>query len=221
MKIVRMVAFVLLVATLPACKIVKNDSLAKKSGGEQDISSSSASTFDPKAYVAEIWDSKVLPYIDKRAADIGVVFGGLKDSPDETSKKYGYKLGEEGTYYNFAVKGTVKILRVDTESRNGIAYGDMKPYDGKEDFALQIGPVLKGVAIRDILDFISLDSFANQVEFARLGSEFNAKVRDAVIGSMDPASMVGATFDMTAAFTLDGASDLPVLTPVRLSKAGK
>jgi predicted lipoprotein len=198
-----------------ACTIVKHESQEKQSTKELEIYFSD-SGFDPKAYVESIWEGKVLPCIDKRAADITEVLSALKASEAEASKKYGYRIGYEGTFYNFAVKGKVKILRVNTESRNGLAYADVVPFDGKEDVLVQIGPVFKGTSIRDMLDFISLNSFANQVEFARLASELNARVREKVIGPIDPATMVGKIYSMTAVFTLDGTSALPLLTPVVL-----
>ena len=216
MKYFRVGLFLLIVLTIiPACTIVKHESQEKQSTGELEIYFSD-SGFDPRAYVASIWEEKVLPCIDKRAADIAEVLSALKASEGEASKKYGYRLGNEGTFYNFAVKGKVKILHVNTESRNGLAYVDVAPFDGKEDCLIQIGPVFKGTSIRDMLDFISLNSFANQVEFARLASELNARVREKVIGPIDPAAMAGKMYSMTAVFTLDGTSALPLLTPVVL-----
>lgn len=221
MRQLKICAVLLLAVTLiPACKIVKHDSQAKKGSGELEIFFSN-SGFDPQAYVAGIWESKAIPCVEKRAGDIAEVLKALKASEDDASKKYGYRVGDEGSFYNFAVKGKVKILRVDTESRNGLAYADVVPFDGKEDVIVQIGPVFKGSSVRDSLDFISLNSFENQVEFARLASALNAKVRDSVIGTTDPAGMVGKTYKITAVFTQDGASDLPTLTPVALAPEGK
>lgn len=214
----RMTACVIVLAILfpiTSCKIVKHDSQARKGDGELEIFFSD-SEFDPKSFVAENWEPKVLPNIEKRAADIGTVFGGLASDRTAASEKYGYRIGQEGTFFNFAVRGSVKILRVDTSSRNGLAYADIAPFDGTVDAIVQIGPVFKGSSIRDMLDFVSLNSFANQVEFARLAAALNAMVFERVIGPEEPASMEGKKFSTTAVFTDDGESALPVLTPVVL-----
>ncbi len=216
MKRVTLLAMAFCAFLFPSCKIVKNDTTAKQGAGELEIFFSN-SGFDPKAYVASIWDSKVLPYVGEKSGDMSEILSGIKSAKDATAKKYGYRVGDEGTFYNYAARGKVKITRVDTESRNGYAYGDLPPYDGKEDVSIQIGPVYKGSSIRDFLSFISLNNFENQVEFAKLAGELNAKVRDTVIGTTDPATMVGKTYEMTAVFTDDGSGELPVMTPVVLT----
>ncbi len=198
-----------------SCKIVKHESSPVKPAGDQEIFFSD-SGFDPEAYVDTIWDSKVLPCVKRMANDAETILSGLRSDPENTSAKYGYRIGDEGAFYNFAATGRIRILRVDTSSRNGIAYADLCPYDGEDDLILQIGPVFKGSSLRDVLDFISLNSFANQVEYARLGTALNAKVRENVVNTDDPSSFDGKEYTMLSVFTYNDALDLQVMTPVVL-----
>jgi len=199
---------------------VKHDTLTKNSEGKIDIFFAD-SGFNPKSYVQEIWDPKVMPYLENRAADISVVLEGIGKKDSAVFKEHGYKVGDEGSFYNFSVKGTIRVLRINTESRNGLAYIDVFPYDGKEDCILQIGPVFKGSSIRDMLDFISLNSFANQVEFAQLASELNYHVRDAVVKGIDFSAATGKTFALSAVFTYEETPDKITLTPVSIQSAGE
>lgn len=201
------------------CKIVKHDSQSRNKDKSIDIFFSD-SGFDPDAYVESIWEEQVIPYISNKAINISDLLNELKSSREATSKKYGYRVGDEGSFYNFSIKGRVKILRVNLESRNGLAYADVAPYDEQEDLVIQIGPVLKGSAIRDSLDFISLNSFENQVEYAKLASSLNIKVRDSVLGNLNLEELVYKEFDIVAVFKDENPSALPVLMPVIFSHEG-
>lgn len=220
MKKTSALLLLILVAAASSCKIVRHDTLAQNKKGNIEIFFAD-SGFDPKAYVKEIWDPKIMPYLAARSVDIALVLDGIKNGDSAVLKKYGYKVGDEGSFYNFSVKGKFRVLRVNTESRNGLAYVDAFPYDGKEDCILQIGPVFKGSSIRDVLDFISLNSFENQVEFAQLATELNYHVRDSIVKGIDFAAATGKVFDMTAVFTYGETADMITLTPVAMQSAGE
>lgn len=75
---------------------------------------------------------------------------------------------------------------------------------GKEDVVLQIGPIIRGNAIRDAASFINFDDFKNQVQFARLSKALNKK---AMTNFARPdSSWSGSTVDVLAAVTFKGAS---------------
>ena len=46
---------------------------------------------------------------------------------------------------------------------------------GPQQITLQIGPVVKGTAIRDSLPFFSFANVTNQIEFAQVGRAFNER----------------------------------------------
>ena len=67
------------------------------------------------------------------------------------------------------------IVAADTESRASTISVDATG-KGKTDAIVQIGPAMRGTAIRDALDFVSFGDFTNQIDFARFGKAFNTYV---------------------------------------------
>ena len=68
------------------------------------------------------------------------------------------------------VQGEGKVV-----ARGPLVLIDMPPYDGKADVAIPAGPVIRGTALRDALPFIEFSQFVNQLEYARVGNELNAR----------------------------------------------
>ena len=115
----------------------------------------------------------------------------------------------------------MKILSVSAES-NARAEADLEPYDGTADIVIQVGPIFKGTAIRDFLDFVKFEDFTNQVDFAKLANELNFKVRDDVVKRFDFKNndYAGEEFEIIGAATyLNGDTKL-VVPPVAMERAG-
>jgi predicted lipoprotein len=195
-----------------SCTVVKNDA-AKKS--ETSPYGFSIGTIDPKQYAGEIWDSMVAPRVEEMAVDFGILAPGLLANETETSEKYGYRLSDRN-FYNFAGKGTVRLLSIDTSSASGSAALDLAPFDGREDCRLRIGPVLQGYALRDIQSGISPNSFVNQVDWARLATELNNKVKETVLADLDFADKAGREAELLGVFTWEGRDKGITITPVRM-----
>jgi predicted lipoprotein len=92
----------------------------------------------------------------------------------------------------------------------------MYPFDGKEDCRLRIGPVLQGYALRDIQSGISPNSFVNQVDWARLATELNNKVKETVLAGVDFSTMAGKEAELLGVFTYEGSGTGITITPVRI-----
>lgn len=199
---------------LSSCTIRKHDETDTSKANDGIEIYFGNTDFDAKQYVQEIWDAQVLPYIQHMAEPLDVLMADLESDAAKASDAYGYRVGEEGTFYNFAVEARVSIVAINQESRNGLMYVDAYPYSGEKEYVIQIGPVFKGTSIRDILDFISLNDFENQVEFARLANELNFTVRDEVLGDVSFEDLIGSEVDVTAVFTFDPANKEHVMTPV-------
>jgi predicted lipoprotein len=196
-----------------SCTIVKNDSDQK--GTDGNSYAFSIGTIDPKQYAADIWESMVIPRIESMAVDCGELAAGLESDEAGTSGRLGYRLSDRN-YYNFAVKGTVRLLSIDTNSANGSASLDLYPFDGKEDCRLRIGPVLQGYALRDIQSEISPNSFVNQVDWARLATELNNKVKETVLAYVDFSTAAGKEAELLGVFTYEGKGSGIAITPVRM-----
>lgn len=211
--------YVLLIVAIlssASCTIKKHDETDKaksKAGSEIEIYFGNTG-FDAKLYVNDIWDHRVVPYIQQRAVPFEVLMPLLANDTPVANREYGYRVGEEGTLFNFAVRGRIEVVAVDQSSRNGLLYFKPKACSDELEYILQIGPVYKGTSLRDILDFISLNDFENQVEFARLANELNFKVREEILAGMDYEALIGTEVEVVAAFTFDPNNPVNVMTPV-------
>lgn len=199
-----------------SCTIKKHEDRGKSDNSGLEIYFGNTG-FDANLYVREIWDNQVIPCIAGRAVTFDTLLSEMKADEASASKKYGYRVGEEGTLFNFAVKGRVKIDSINQESRNGLLYASIVSPTFSEQVVFQIGPVYKGTSIRDILDFISLNDFENQVEFARLANELNFMVRDDVLASLDFSKLIGTEADVLAVFTRNPKEATMVMTPVQFN----
>jgi predicted lipoprotein len=159
-----------------------------------------AGPVDASAYVESIWTSRVQPAVTTNAVALEfyreAVAGGATPAPGAVVA--------EGT-----------VLDVNTSSRVGIATIDLNPADGLADAAVQIGPVVRGTAHRDALNFIRFTDFTNQIEFAAVASALNDRVLTDVLGGVDFATLAGRRVRVVGVASLDRtAGALPSIVPV-------
>ena len=120
-----------------------------------------------------------------------------------------------------AVTVTGKVVEVDTEVSAGTAGIDTNG-DGKADVTIQIGPVIRGTTIRDILPFISFTSYTNQIDFAQLANAFNDRAYEASsLKATDHKTLKGKTVTLTGVFTADDPTELPLITVTSFKVVGK
>lgn len=204
-----------------SCVVVKHDDEAKAGGGGGLEFYFAGGSFNAASYVAEIWDSKLIPYAREGAVELPVLLKLLAEDEAGATKTYGRRQVAEGAPFNFAVAGSAIILRVNKESRVGIAELDIPGYGaaGKADVLLQIGPVFKGSSIRDSLPFVVFDDFVNQLDYASLSNELNVMVRDKVAAAVDFEGSEGRQLEFRGFITYEPGI-LPVVTPVELRFSG-
>jgi predicted lipoprotein len=168
---------------------------------KQGDSSAADHAFDANAYVDSIWDSKVMPAVAGGAADLaGMPRGRREDLPAA-----------------FLVKGSGRVLSVDTSSLTGLMWIDLAPYDGHADAALEIGPVLRGTALRDALPFIQFSQFVNQLEFARVGNALNDRAWKTTLASLPKKGLVGSTVAFAGAASRTAPDGMLEILPVQLT----
>jgi predicted lipoprotein len=209
---IKTVVFCGVFVTLFSCTIVKNDPSQEEQ--ENSAYGFTIGTIDPKQYVDEIWDSMVVPRVEAMAVDFEILSQSLASDNAGASAEYGFRLSDRN-FYNFAVRGTVKILSIDTSSANGSASLDVYPFDGKEDCRLRTGPVLQGYALRDIQSDVSPNDFVNQVDWARLSTELNNKVKERVLAGLDFSDKAGKEAELLGVFTREDNGEI-IITPLRL-----
>jgi erythritol transport system substrate-binding protein len=195
---------------LSACKIVATP--APHPVGSEDASESG---FDPNAMVSKIWDSKVIPYLTAKASVLPDVVAAVRANPDEAGRKFGYRAKEGNVPWTFPVRFEGKIVAAETASRAATISIDTKG-DGKFAAIIQIGPAVRGTALRDSLDFVSFNDFKNQIDYAQFGKAFNQYAVRTVLSDLPRESLVGRSVVGVGAFTLESGDQPPLITPAQL-----
>ncbi|TAY05580.1 DUF2291 domain-containing protein [Rhizobium leguminosarum] len=196
-------------AALPGCKIIKTPT------AEEKAAAAAKTAFDPNAKVEAIWQSEAVPYFEKRAGDLKDVMQLSASSPDAAGEKYGNPRKQSSSPWTYAVKITGKVVAADTASRAATLDVDADG-DGKADAKVQIGPALRGTALRDTLDFVNFNEFKNQIEWAQFGKAFNEKANTAFLAAVPREGLVGKTVTAIGAFPLPKSGELPLITPSEL-----
>lgn len=161
----------------------------------EDETNRAPSKFDAVAYVESIWTPKVLPEAKTAAVE-------LREAAAAASPRF--------------VRGQGIVTRVDTRSRVGLAFVDLAPADGREDVAIQVGPVLRGTALRDALSFIRFGDFSNQLAYADVANALNGRVASSVVDHIEPAALVGDTVTFWGAMKPNVSGGPPDIVPVIL-----
>jgi predicted lipoprotein len=161
-------------------------------------------TFEPDGYVASIWDSRVVPAAERSAIELEAFMQGRASA---------------GTARAVFVKGTAKVADVDRESRVGLAHLRLPWVKEGHGAAVQIGPVIRGTAVRDALDFIRFTDFVNQLEFAGVASALNDRVLRGVLEST-PRVVAGVEITFVGAVPASASTQTLEIVPVTLAIAG-
>jgi predicted lipoprotein len=158
-----------------------------------------------------------LPAIVASALDARTVLDALRTSPKTARAKFGRTDGSGGWYVT--VRGRGHIVAIDRSSSTGVATIDLAPYDGRADLTLQIGPVIRGSAVRDATDLVPFSQFPNQLAYADAANALNAHVVKEVIEPITQALAEGRECSFVAAGSTDPSheSRLDSLVPLQLS----
>jgi predicted lipoprotein len=170
-------------------------------------------------FVDPIWDSKIVPAFIEKAVDAKELLAAIQENPDSAGEKYGRR--EATNPYNYLIKGSGQVTAVNTESRAGtltIGLADTKP---GQNVTIQIGPVVLGTAVRDATGIVSFNQFTNQIDYAGVSKEMNARAIREALGGKDPASLNGKQIRFLGAFTYDPHSAGNIrITPIKLEIQG-
>ena len=177
-----------------------------------------AAAFDATAYVAGIWQSKVLPTVEKDAVDATTLLPALAADQAGASEQYGTQAGT-GSPYAFLVRGRGKVVKIDAESPSHPATLEVEGLTGKvATVQVVTGPAIAGTALRDAVKFVKFSDFVNQLDYADVGTALNTTVKQEVLAGLDPASLVGTTVDFEGAFSLVAPGSV-LIVPTRLEPA--
>lgn len=171
--------------------------------------------FNAAAYVDGLWSSEALPYFSENARPIVEVWPAIMADLNKAGTDFGYRPGE-GSPWAFVVSGSGTVAAKNTESRAGTV--DVTVEGLPEPVVIQIGPVIRGNAVRDALPFVSFKDFTNQIEYADAGKALTAAAAAGVAETIATLA-VGDVITFTGSVSLAGSSDRLQLTPVTLEKA--
>ncbi|WP_420065847.1 DUF2291 family protein [Pectobacterium colocasium] len=180
---------------LSACTVVDLDENGKPIIPADPAATLSYSTMTPENIATALWQAKLLPTAQQQAL-----------SWDEVKKTQSTLegSGRKAVYARF--QGTVS--GIDRESREGKLLLDVQG----DTVMLQLGPIVKGNAIRDAAGFIRFEDFKNQVQFAQLTRALNNKAL-ASLPALE-AGVQGKPVNVLAALviTKQGVSDAVPMT---------
>lgn len=198
--------------SLGGCKIVHDDQRAKneQAGG---------GSFDAAGYVTGVWDQKVVPLFSEKSRDMGAISSAVQADLNQAGEKFGHRPSTEGSPWSFVVKGEGEVVSVNTESRAGTVVVAVPVGSETREVTLQIGPVVKGSALRDCLPFFSFQSVTNQLEFAQVARVLNERAVERV-KPIVPTIKEKGKVSFAGAMSLSTASDKFVVVPVNLKAEG-
>jgi predicted lipoprotein len=173
--------------------------------------------FDANTFVEEHWDDRILPTILNDGMELTDLLAGLNEDLEGASSKFGYREGNRP--FNFIIRGTGRVLRVDRTSRAGVLAVDLPPYDDTSDVALQIGPVIRGTALRDALPFINFNQFVNQLEYAQVSNALHTRLYTSILKQINFNSIVQNEISFSGVFTLRNLDEI-MITPVAIQVGG-
>ena len=170
----------------------------------------------PSAYVDAVWNSRVMPKILGEAMDAATLLAAIGVSPANARAAYGHHNRSGSTY--FIVKGAGRVVSVNAQSRSRLLLVDVAPYDRHPDLSIQIGPVLRGMSLRDATGAIDFSDFRNQLEYADVGIEINSRILHTVLRDLDVTALKDKLVSFTGTAQAGESSDRFIrdLVPVRL-----
>ena len=201
--------------SVAACSHVPGVYTYVPAGQAKSQGAAGSAAFDAKTYVQSIWDSKVVPTVQKDAVPASELLPALDASQDAASKKYGNQAGT-GSPYAFLVKGAGTVTAVDQEAPTHPLTVKLDGLSGKTaNVQVVTGPVIAGTALRDAVKFITFGNFTNQLDYADAATELNNKVKADVLSKVRAKELVGKKVSFAGAFSLV-APGVVVIVPTQL-----
>jgi predicted lipoprotein len=203
MKIRTLLVVSLLAAFVCGCKFVKT--------GNDEAGGAAA---DPMTELVETsFDAKLVPALADTAVDLATLRQAIEGGLDKAGESHGVRVGGAGGGWNFPVKGTATVIDENRASKAATADIDLDG-DGKGDAVLQLGPVIKGTALRDTTKLYDFSTFRDQIEYARLGRALNDKAVSKLPVADTP--LKGRTVKFLGAVVVRSAGDKLLVMPVSI-----
>lgn len=162
---------------------------------------------------AKIWEPQVLPTVQQAAIPLPDLHSLLAQGLETAGAAHGLRAEGEGNAWNFAIKGEGTIITAQTQSRAAKLTVDVTA-DGEADLTIQLGPVVRGTALRDAMPFLIFSEFRDQIEFAKLARALNDLASARV--TLPAGDLLGKSLRFEGVFTLRTAKDPVEIVPTVL-----
>ena len=177
------------------------------------LTSTPAAAFDAAKYVAGAW-----PRLADEASRSAVDALAARQPASPGAAGGAGVAGRKSVF----VKATGVVTEIDRRSRVGVAR--VRIADGPTgEITVQVGPVVRGTALRDAASFIAFNDFANQFEFAAVSNALHARVLRDVVGPVNLDALVGQRVSVLGAATIQAGApaDAPLdIVPVQIQAVG-
>ncbi|EPX87488.1 putative periplasmic lipoprotein [Rubellimicrobium thermophilum DSM 16684] len=189
-------------ALLTGCKIVQK--------APQDGADAPASHVEQ--VVLDSYETQLLPHVSAAAVEFGTLRAALAGGLEAAGAAHGIQAAGGGAW-NFLTRGEGMIVGGDRESRAATLDVDADG-DGAGDLQIQIGPIVRGTALRDAAPFYVFTDFKDQIEFADLARALNSRATADL--ALPGGDLTGRSVAFEGAFALRSATDPILLVPTRL-----
>ncbi len=179
---------------------------------EESKAAAAAKAFNPDRMVQDIWETKALPYLKEKTGSFQDVSTLAGTDAEAAGAKYGNTKKQANSPWTFVATAQGKIVAANTKSRAATIDIDVNA-DGKADLRVQIGPAMRGTALRDSLDFVNFNDFTNQIDFAQFGKSFNTHVNRTILSRLPREALEGRTAKVLGAYIAGSGDKLPLMTP--------
>ncbi|MBV9653058.1 MAG: DUF2291 domain-containing protein [Acetobacteraceae bacterium] len=198
--------------SLGGCKIEKTV-VASGPASSTSVFINDAS-FNPDTLVAEDWDAKLVPGLRAKAGPYDEVAAAIANNPDAAGERYGFREQQTGAPWTYAATVEGVVISANTASRAGAI--EVRT-DGGNTVTLQIGPVLRGTALRDSDPARPFSSFRNQVDYAQFARALNARANADALAKMPRDKLLGSHVSALGVFQPDPGNHSPLVTPVAIT----
>lgn len=200
----RRVWLTLVVVLLSGCRIVSQQELA-------DLKNPP----NPKmADIDQLWQQKLVPQLQAEARPVSALLTSMRSAKDfdTACQTYGYRTqAENPCIFSVSVQGDVTA--VNTTSRSGKM--TVKDESG-DSVTIQIGPIIRGTALRDGYRGAGYQDFNDQVLFGDFGKAINQHASQMM---QQFAPKVGDKVKVTGVFSSwDIPQQLPDITPAAITR---
>lgn len=194
---------------LPACKLVKT----VPGGSAAEVAGEAGDDARILKLLDETLQARLLPHVAAQAQPLATLRAAITADMAAAAASHGHRGAGDGAAWNFAVSGEGRVIEANLTSRARKAMLDTDG-DGTADVTLQLGPVIKGTALRDLAPFYDFNDFRDQIEFAKLGRAINDRVSAALV--LPEGDLTGKTLRFTGAFDIKKPTDPWLVTVTAL-----